>query len=387
MDDPKVCDEMASAWDEHACDLLRAAGRAMRPEVSAGGFRDGPWKSVYATCFGLGLLVMVVVLLLGHARAADGAKVSGFELLAGLGVRSFLFVPAMTALPAAVALAWGLADSMAGSFEAEAGSTLFDVMYAELLEYVGGLGLQIVTGLGLFSIDNVIAALVTGVCLLVSWVLIQLELIVATFGVYLITCLAPLGIALSLYPAQRGVAKAILSALAGVVLIKPALWLVLWVGSVTVLDQVGSPEAGDWRASVSLIVLSLTAAAAPALAPKVLSKLVGPGVDAAWGREGLGAAWGVVKGAGREGFHDVKQYLRTRDEPRAADDATGGGGEAGGAPARAADGPAETVGPVPEPAGGVSPVAVPAGGARGAGGPPGVPVGGAGGAGAAPGAG
>jgi hypothetical protein len=52
--------------------LLEGWGRA--PETG--------WMGPYAVCFGLGLIILLVVLMLGLSKAADGTKVSGHQMLA-----------------------------------------------------------------------------------------------------------------------------------------------------------------------------------------------------------------------------------------------------------------------------------------------------------------
>jgi len=230
------------------------------------------WLVPYAVCFGLSLVVFAVALMLVTARAADGHKVNGIALLQQAGTRAFFFVPALTALPAGVVAAQLVASNVTSSLMGPAGMQFLDLSREQLVKAADGVlkGGPLATVAGLAG--GAIIMFLVVILVLIGFCMMAVEIVLAQLALYVVTCVAPFAVALSLYPAHRGLAAKLFGVLIGLVLVRPAFWLVLWVAGSLMSSTIA---AGNLlQTLLTMLVATIVGCAIPALAPMVLSHLV-----------------------------------------------------------------------------------------------------------------
>ena len=244
------------------------------------------WLTPYALCFGMSLILLVVVLMVVTARSADGKKVNGFELLAASGVKAYLFVPAMTALPALVTFAKQITDSVAETMMGAAGREFLTSYVSMLLKVAAqAKGSTSLISILLQGPGLSLLFIMVGLMVILGTIGMILELTLAELSLYVLTCVAPFAVALSVYPNKKGAAAKLFGVMVGVLCIKPVMWLVLWIGATV---QTGTIRAGSsiLASMVMIAVVSLAGAMIPALAPMFMSHLIGDRFDV-WGHQGI----------------------------------------------------------------------------------------------------
>ena len=337
-----------------SCDDFRGSNGRVCEAASAGSFLVGlleknlsnqtmflqmnaskEWLKPYAISFGLGAIILAITLMQGIAMSADGKSVSGWRLLSGVGLRAYIYFPAMMIAPALVAALSAMTNEMAESLMGEAGTSMIhnlNLIFEAFVNPIQALNTIAFGGPG----SGVVALLLCLILVVISLLALLIEVTVVQFSTYLLAVLLPVGIALSISPKLRKVGTGIISGLAAVLLIKPAIWLALWVGGTVLsgtLEQ--SPEGilGSYTLqqlasiALTLAVLLISAAAVPLLAPSVLKWFFG-GAAQAWSRPQMP---GLMRYASQRGV-ESGLYSGSRALRRASQ--SGRPGVSGSKPAR-----------------------------------------------------
>lgn len=263
------------------------------------------WLKPYAVSFGLGGIILAITLMQGIAMSADGKKVSGWSLLGGVGLRAYIYFPAMLIAPALVSALSAMTNEMAESLMGQAGTTMLENMGKLFLAFFNPLNVTKLAG-NTFAMGS-IGILLSLILLVVALLALVIEITVVQFSTYLLAILLPMGIALSISPKMRKVGSGIVAGLVAVLLIKPAIWFALWIGNSVLagaLEQTPEGFLGTYSLeqlatfALMLAVLFATTAAVPMLAPSVLRWLM-PSGGQAWGRPHMP---GMMRYAGQRGL-------------------------------------------------------------------------------------
>lgn len=292
------------------------------------------WLKPYAVSFGLGGIILAITLMQGIAMSADGKKVSGWSLLGGVGLRSYIYFPAMLIAPALVSALSAMTNEMAESLMGQAGTTMLENMGKLFLAFFNPLNVTKLAG-NTFAMGS-IGILLSLILLVVALLALVIEITVVQFSTYLLAILLPMGIALSISPKMRKVGSGIVAGLVAVLLIKPAIWFALWIGNSVLagaLEQTPEGFLGTYSLeqlatfALMLAVLFATTAAVPMLAPSVLRWLM-PSGGQAWGRPHMP---GMMRYAGQRGLdssiNSASRQLKSRSGSRStASPSVGGDG-------------------------------------------------------------
>lgn len=263
------------------------------------------WLKPYAVSFGLGGIILAITLMQGIAMSADGKKVSGWSLLGGVGLRAYIYFPAMLIAPALVSALSAMTNEMAESLMGQAGTTMLENMGKLFLAFFNPLNVTKLAG-NTFAMGS-IGILLSLILLVVALLALVIEITVVQFSTYLLAILLPMGIALSISPKMRKVGSGIVAGLVAVLLIKPAIWFALWIGNSVLagaLEQTPEGFLGTYSLeqlatfALMLAVLFATTAAVPMLAPSVLRWFM-PSGGQAWGRPHMP---GMMRYAGQRGL-------------------------------------------------------------------------------------
>lgn len=321
------------------------------------------WLKPYAVSFGLGGIILAITLMQGIAMSADGKKVSGWSLLGGVGLRSYIYFPAMLIAPALVSALSAMTNEMAESLMGQAGTTMLENMGKLFLAFFNPLNVTKLAG-NTFAMGS-IGILLSLILLVVALLALVIEITVVQFSTYLLAILLPMGIALSISPKMRKVGSGIVAGLVAVLLIKPAIWFALWIGNSVLagaLEQTPEGFLGTYSLeqlatfALMLAVLFATTAAVPMLAPSVLRWLM-PSGGQAWGRPHMP---GMMRYAGQRGLdssiNSASRQLKSRSGSRSTASPSlggdgpspidGGPGKVDKAGSKAASGSSGAAGPI-----------------------------------------
>lgn len=321
------------------------------------------WLKPYAVSFGLGGIILAITLMQGIAMSADGKKVSGWRLLGGVGLRSYIYFPAMLIAPALVSALSAMTNEMAESLMGQAGTTMLENMGKLFLAFFNPLNVTKLAG-NTFAMGS-IGILLSLILLVVALLALVIEITVVQFSTYLLAILLPMGIALSISPKMRKVGSGIIGGLVAVLLIKPAIWFALWIGNSVLagaLEQTPEGFLGTYSLeqlatfALMLAVLFATTAAVPMLAPSVLRWLM-PSSGQAWGRPHMP---GMMRYAGQRGLdssiNSASRQLKSRSGSRSTASPSlggdgpspidGGPGKVDKAGSKAASGSSGAAGPI-----------------------------------------
>lgn len=321
------------------------------------------WLKPYAVSFGIGGIILAITLMQGIAMSADGKKVSGWRLLGGVGLRSYIYFPAMLIAPALVSALSAMTNEMAESLMGQAGTTMLENMGKLFLAFFNPLNVTKLAG-NTFAMGS-IGILLSLILLVVALLALVIEITVVQFSTYLLAILLPMGIALSISPKMRKVGSGIIGGLVAVLLIKPAIWFALWIGNSVLagaLEQTPEGFLGTYSLeqlatfALMLAVLFATTAAVPMLAPSVLRWLM-PSSGQAWGRPHMP---GMMRYAGQRGLdssiNSASRQLKSRSGSRSTASPSlggdgpspidGGPGKVDKAGSKAASGSSGAAGPI-----------------------------------------
>lgn len=367
---PKSCDEFRGA-NGRMCEASGAgsflvetlknnlSGDTMFKKMSD----STEWLKPYAVSFGLGGIILAITLMQGIAMSADGKKVSGWSLLGGVGLRSYIYFPAMLIAPALVSALSAMTNEMAESLMGQAGTTMLENMGKLFLAFFNPLNVTKLAG-NTFAMGS-IGILLSLILLVVALLALVIEITVVQFSTYLLAILLPMGIALSISPKMRKVGSGIVAGLVAVLLIKPAIWFALWIGNSVLagaLEQTPEGFLGTYSLeqlatfALMLAVLFATTAAVPMLAPSVLRWLM-PSGGQAWGRPHMP---GMMRYAGQRGLdssiNSASRQLKSRSGSRSTASPSlggdgpspidGGPGKVDKAGSKAASGSSGAAGPI-----------------------------------------
>lgn len=258
-------DTSAGEWTKEGMKTVRGLNEQIGAAVGKEPMNDN-WLPVYAACFGLGLLLMCGALMITIAKSSEGRSVNGFMMLREAGTKSVFFIPLCTLLPGIVMALYNGADQM-GEVMMKGAWDSFQRAQSEIESTLEG---SVMLGL-VFTSPILLLLLVLGI--IVFGVMLLLELTIAHYALYVMTCLAPLAAGLSIHPRFKGVATKMFSGMVGVMLVKPALWLAMWIGWDVVYQE--SDRTDGLAVLTMYLVVLFVSCSVPILTATILPKLLG----------------------------------------------------------------------------------------------------------------
>ena len=253
--------EWAKESSKSASQVNDLIGKASIPgKISAG------WLPVYAICFGLGMVLMTIMLMVSVGQAAGGPSVNGFAMLKQAGTKAVLFIPVFTLLPGLVYLLQQMFSQMGDQFFKSASASFASAQTEIATSFEG-------VTLGAIALTNPILLILLGLGIVVFGLVLAIELTIANYSLYIFTCLLPLVAAMTLNERFKGLAVKLICAMFGVMLVKPVVWLAMWIGwDVVYKEAQKSDPLGSMMMYLLVIFVScsvplLTATILPRLLP------------------------------------------------------------------------------------------------------------------------
>ena len=252
--------EWAKESSKSASQVNDLIGKASIPAKISGG-----WLPVYAICFGLGMVLMTIMLMVNIGQAAGGPSVNGFAMLKQAGTKAVLFIPVFTLLPGAVYLLQLLFSQMGDQFFKSA-SASFAAAQKEIAASFEGVTLASI------ALTNPILLILLGLGIVVFGLVLAIELTIANYSLYIFTCLLPLAAAMTLNERFKGLAVKLICAMFGVMLVKPVVWLAMWIGWDVVYKEA---QKSDPLASMMMYLLVIfVSCSVPLLTATILPRLI-----------------------------------------------------------------------------------------------------------------
>lgn len=253
--------EWAKESSKSASQVNDLIGKASIPaKISAG------WLPVYAICFGLGMVLMTIMLMVSVGQAAGGPSVNGFAMLKQAGTKAVLFIPVFTLLPGLVYLLQQMFSQMGDQFFKSASASFASAQTEIATSFEG-------VTLGAIALTNPILLILLGLGIVVFGLVLAIELTIANYSLYIFTCLLPMVAAMTLNERFKGLAVKLICAMFGVMLVKPVVWLAMWIGwDVVYKEAQKSDPLGSMMMYLLVIFVScsvplLTATILPRLLP------------------------------------------------------------------------------------------------------------------------
>lgn len=302
-------------------DLLQ---QTVQDSVTATEFRADSswWREAYGAAAGIGLLVLAVMLLLTLRQASED-QVSPEELGRSLTVYVPMYVILTVCGPP---IAW-----VVSQFSNDLSRSIIAWGGPDLQEFVDNASIFAVDSASMTG--GVGVGLIVAIVLLIAAFGLLITLTLATQALYIVGVVGAIAFAMLVNPRWRRKALAVPLTWLGILLARPALFLVL--GVVTKLVNAQIEEASDNPASTARLVAILgivLAVAMVAFTPYALLKffpLLPDGGDSIGGVKG-GTVSGAVAGAATSSAMRVAQSRAARMRDGSGN--TGGGGGRGASP-------------------------------------------------------